>query len=168
LLDFLPPVTILALSATSRLVHLPAGPFVDSRSLAQSHTLQRKSPAGDITLLKQVIAVLHMTNANATEAFYCGRLGFQREFNVPASAAKRDPCYLGVSRDGTVLHLSSHAGDGVIGGVVYFLSDHVDALHAEFVAKNVPIHIAPVAKRGACASSMCSIRMATAFASALQ
>ena len=95
-------------------------------------------------MLKQVIAVLHMTNADATEAFYCERLGFHREFNVPASETKRDPCYLGVSRDGAVLHLSSHAGDGVIGGVVYFVSDNVDALHAEFVAKNVPIHIAPV------------------------
>ena len=95
-------------------------------------------------MLKQVIPVLHMTNADATEAFYCGLLGFRREFNVPASETKRDPCYLGVSRDGAVLHFSSHAGDGVVGGVVYFLADDVDSLHSEFVAKNVRIHIAPV------------------------
>ena len=95
-------------------------------------------------MLKQVIPVLHMTNADATEAFYCGRLGFQREFNVPASETKRDPCYLGVSRDGAVLHLSSHSGDGVVGGAVYFLCDSVDKLHSEFVAKNVSIHIPPV------------------------
>jgi uncharacterized glyoxalase superfamily protein PhnB len=49
-----------------------------------------------------------------------------------------------VVRDGAVLHLSSHAGDGVVGGVVYFISDDVDALHAEFVGQGVPIHIAPV------------------------
>jgi uncharacterized glyoxalase superfamily protein PhnB len=51
---------------------------------------------------------------------------------------------MGVSRDGLVLHLSSHAGDGVTGGVVYFLSDDVDRLHAEFVSRGAPIHIAPV------------------------
>jgi uncharacterized glyoxalase superfamily protein PhnB len=51
---------------------------------------------------------------------------------------------MGLARDSAILHLSSHAGDGVIGGVVYFVSDDVDALHAEFVAKNVRIHIAPV------------------------
>ncbi len=63
---------------------------------------------------------------------------------IPASETTRDPCYIGLARDGAVLHLSSHAGDGVIGGVVYFVCDDVDALHAEFVARNVPIRIAPV------------------------
>jgi catechol 2,3-dioxygenase-like lactoylglutathione lyase family enzyme len=95
-------------------------------------------------MLKQAIPVLHTTNADRTESFYCGLLGFRLEFQVPASETRRDPCYMGVSRDGVSLHLSSHAGDGVIGGVVYFLSDDVDALHAEFVSRNVPIHIAPV------------------------
>jgi len=95
-------------------------------------------------VLKQVIPVLHVTNADATEAFYCGQLGFRLDFNVAASNTKRDPCYMGMSRDGATLHLSSHAGDGVIGAAVYFLTDDVDSLHAEFVAKKVPIHIAPV------------------------
>jgi hypothetical protein len=122
-----------------------------------------KKPAGEITF-----PVPHMTNADANEAFHCERLDFQREFNVPASETKRDPCYLGVSRDGAVLHLSSHAGDGVIRGAVYFISDNVDALQAEFVASNVPTTSSRWTNRGACASSMCSIRMATASASALQ
>src|ERR1700679_2175786 len=95
-------------------------------------------------MIRQAIPVLHNTNGDAAEAFYCGPLGFQRDFQVAASEASRDPCYLGLSRDGAVLHLSSHAGDGVVGGVVYFQCDDVDALHAEFVSKNVPIHIAPV------------------------
>ena len=95
-------------------------------------------------MLNQSIPVLHMTNADRTEAFYCGQLGFRRQFDVPASATKRDPCYMGVVRDGAVLHLSSHAGDGVVGGVVYFLSEDVDALHAEFVARNVAIDVVPV------------------------
>jgi catechol 2,3-dioxygenase-like lactoylglutathione lyase family enzyme len=55
---------------------------------------------------------------------------------------------MGLSRDGAVLHLSSHAGDGVAGGVVYFIADDVDALHAEFVAKNAGIPIATVDAAG--------------------
>ena len=86
-------------------------------------------------MLKQAIPVLHIANADAAEAFYCQLLGFQREFQVPASETKRDPCYIGLSRDGAVLHLSSHAGDGAAGGVVYFLADDVDALHAEIHGK---------------------------------
>jgi len=95
-------------------------------------------------VLKQAIPVLHTTNADASEAFYCGQLGFRIDFEVPASPTQRDPCYMGVSRDGAMLHLSSHAGDGVVGGVVYFIGGDVDALHTEFVAKNVRIHMAPV------------------------
>jgi catechol 2,3-dioxygenase-like lactoylglutathione lyase family enzyme len=95
-------------------------------------------------LLKQAIPVLHMTDADATEVFYCRLLGFRREFEVPASRTKRDPCYMGLVRGGAAIHLSSHAGDGVAGGAVYFLSDDVDALHAEFAARNVPIHVGPV------------------------
>lgn len=38
----------------------------------------------------------------------------------------------------------SHAGDGVVGGVVYFLVDSVDAVHSELTTRNVRIHIAPV------------------------
>lgn len=94
--------------------------------------------------LKQAIPVLHTTSADAAERFYCGQLGFRLSFDVPASATRRDPCYLGVVRDGCALHLSSHAGDGIAGAVVYFLVDDVDALHADFRSCDVPIHIAPV------------------------
>ena len=38
----------------------------------------------------------------------------------------------------------SFSGDGVAGGVVNFLVDSVDTLHAEIVAKGVAIHVAPV------------------------
>jgi catechol 2,3-dioxygenase-like lactoylglutathione lyase family enzyme len=95
-------------------------------------------------VLQQAIPVLHMTRADAAEAFYCRQLGFQLAFEVPASATQRDPCYLGLVRDGVTLHLSSHAGDGVVGGVVYLVVDDVDSLHAEFLRNDVRIHVAPV------------------------
>jgi len=105
-------------------------------------------------LLKRAIPVLHITNADAAEAFYRAQLGFRLEFQVPASDTKRDPCYLGVSRQGALLYLSWHAGDGVAGGVVYILSDDVDALHAEFVAKMSASTSPRRARPGACASYM--------------
>jgi catechol 2,3-dioxygenase-like lactoylglutathione lyase family enzyme len=95
-------------------------------------------------MLKLSIPILHMTNADATEAFYCGGLGFRLEFQIPASDTQRDPCYMMLERDGAILHLSGHDGDAVVHGAVYFLCDDVDALYAEFVANHVPIHLAPV------------------------
>jgi len=94
-------------------------------------------------VLKQSIPVLHVNNAAVAEEFYCRRLGFRPEFGVPADGTRRDPCYLGLVRDGAVLHLSSHAGDGVVGGVAYLLVDDVDALHAELRQKDVRIHVGP-------------------------
>jgi uncharacterized glyoxalase superfamily protein PhnB len=95
-------------------------------------------------LIKLAIPLLHVSNAMAAEEFYCTRLGFRREFAHRGDEAKADPCYMGVSRDGVWLHVSSFSGDGVSGGVVNLIVDDVDALHAEFVAKGVPIAVEPV------------------------
>jgi catechol 2,3-dioxygenase-like lactoylglutathione lyase family enzyme len=95
-------------------------------------------------LLKFAIPLLHVSNSAAAEDFYCNRLGFRREFAHRADAAKPDPCYIGVSRDGVWLHISSFSGDGISGGVANLIVDDVDALHAEFVAKGVQIAVGPV------------------------
>jgi catechol 2,3-dioxygenase-like lactoylglutathione lyase family enzyme len=95
-------------------------------------------------LIKLAIPVLHVSDSAAAEDFYCNRLGFRREFAHRLDAAKPDPCYMGLSRDGVWLHVSSLSGDGVSGGVVNLVVDDVDALHAEFVAKHVPIATGPV------------------------
>jgi catechol 2,3-dioxygenase-like lactoylglutathione lyase family enzyme len=95
-------------------------------------------------LLKLAIPLLHVSSSNEAEDFYCNRLGFRREFAHRGDNAKPDPCYMGVSRDGVWLHISSFSGDGVSGGVANLIVDNVDALHAEFVAKNVRIDLAPI------------------------
>jgi uncharacterized glyoxalase superfamily protein PhnB len=56
---------------------------------------------------------------------------------------KADPCFMGLSRDGAWLHVSSFSGDGVAGGVASVLVDDVDALYAELVAKHVAIDLEP-------------------------
>jgi uncharacterized glyoxalase superfamily protein PhnB len=94
-------------------------------------------------MLKLAVPVLHVSNAAQAEGFYCGQLGFIRRFAYRADEAKADPCYMGFSRDGVMLHVSSFPGDGIAGGVVVLIVDDVDALHAELAAKGVPIALPP-------------------------
>ena len=95
-------------------------------------------------MLKLAIPLLHVSNSAAAEDFYCNRLGFHREFAHRGNDAMPDPCYMGLTRDGIWLHVSSFSGDGVSGGVVNLLVESVDALHAELVAKGARIAVGPV------------------------
>ncbi len=95
-------------------------------------------------MIKVAIPLLRVTSAAAAAEFYCGKLGFRLEFAHRGDEAMADPCYVGVSRDGVWVHLSSFSGNGVAGGVVNLLVDNVDSLHAEFVAKGVAIAVEPV------------------------
>jgi catechol 2,3-dioxygenase-like lactoylglutathione lyase family enzyme len=70
-------------------------------------------------------------------------LGFRQEFAYRIDEAEPDPCYMGLTRDGVELHVSSFSGDGVSGGVVFVLVEDVNALHAELVAKGIPIALEP-------------------------
>ncbi|MGD0629723.1 MAG: VOC family protein [Terracidiphilus sp.] len=88
--------------------------------------------------------MLHVSNAVAAQGFYCNRLGFKLEFAHGPHGAEGDPCYLGISRDGVWVILSSFPGDGVAGGVMSLLVDDVDALHAEFVAAGVTVDTPPI------------------------
>lgn len=93
-------------------------------------------------MFKLAIPLLHVTDSVRAESFYCEKLGFRLEFAHRLD--QPDPCYMGVSRDSLWMHLSSHAGDGVAGGVVNVLVDDIDALHLELQSKNVPIALGPV------------------------
>ena len=95
-------------------------------------------------MLKLAIPLLHVSKAAAAEDFYCNRLGFRREFAHRPEGIESDPCYMGMSRDGVWLHISSFSGDGVFGGVVNLIVEDVDALHSELVAKGVRINVGPV------------------------
>lgn len=95
-------------------------------------------------MIKVAIPLLHVSDSALAENFYCHQLGFRREFAHRPDGAESDPCYMGVSRDGVWLHLSSFSGDGVSGGVASLIVENVDSLHAEFVAKKVPIDVEPV------------------------
>jgi len=95
-------------------------------------------------LIKLAVPLLHVSNAAAAVEFYCHRLGFRLEFEHRPEGVEADPCYMGVTHGGVWINLSSFSGDGVPGGVVNLLVEDVDALHAEYVAKGIPINLPPV------------------------
>ncbi len=59
--------------------------------------------------------------------FYGSTLGFITDFTYVAGPD--GPAYAGVSLDGQQLHLSTFAGDGVIGSATYCYVEDVDALY---------------------------------------
>lgn len=96
-----------------------------------------------MSIFKEAIPVLHVSEAAVAEEFYCKRLGFRQTFAYRIDEAQPDPCYMGLIRDGAQLHVSSFAGDAVPGGVVFLIVDDVDTLHAELDAKGVAIDLKP-------------------------
>lgn len=95
-------------------------------------------------MIRRAVPLLHVSNAQSALNFYCHGLGFQLEFEHRPEGVTADPCYMGVSRDGVWLHLSSFPGDGVAGSVANLMVDNVDRLQAEFEAKHVAIDTPPV------------------------
>jgi len=92
------------------------------------------------------VPVLHVKSSSAAEAFYCGQLGFRRDFEYRPVPDRHDPCYMGVLRDGAWLHLSSFPGDGAPGSVVYLLVDDLDDLYAELLRNGVFIDMEPTSQ----------------------
>ena len=93
-------------------------------------------------MFKLAIPVLHVSSSAAAEEFYCDKLGFRRQFAY-RPGDKPDPCYMGVARDDTWLHLSSFRDDGAPGSLVYLLVEDVDALHRELISRQVAIDMPP-------------------------
>jgi uncharacterized glyoxalase superfamily protein PhnB len=94
-------------------------------------------------MFNAAIPVLRVSRSAAAEAFYCGQLGFSRQFAYRADDSSPDPCYMGLKREHVWLHVSSFPGDAVAGGVVYMRVEDVDALHRELIAKGVRVELEP-------------------------
>jgi hypothetical protein len=54
-------------------------------------------------MFKLAISLLNVTNAIEVEKFFCEHLGFTREFRYRLVETQANPCYVGLSRDGTFL-----------------------------------------------------------------
>lgn len=95
-------------------------------------------------MIRRAIPLLHVRNAEKALKFYCRGLGFQLEFEHRPEGVTTDPCYMGITRDGVWLHLSSFPGDGACGAVANLMVDDVDRFYAEFTARHVQIDTPPV------------------------
>jgi uncharacterized glyoxalase superfamily protein PhnB len=95
-------------------------------------------------MIQRAIPLLHVSDSAKAVEFYCNGLGFRMEFEYRPEGVTTDPCYMGISRDGVWIHLSSFSGDAVPGGVANLMVDNVDKFYEEFTAKNVSIALPPV------------------------
>lgn len=86
---------------------------------------------------------MHVASSVVAEEFYCGKLGFTKDWEYHPATPDPEPGYLGLSRDGVMLHISSFSGDGVSGGVASFYVRDVDALFTEFSTQSFPIELPP-------------------------
>ena len=81
--------------------------------------------------VKRVVPIIKVRDIRSAIEFYCSALGFVTDFSY--SASPTGSAYAGVSLDGNQIHLSTFAGDGVIGTSVYCYVDDVDALFRGFL-----------------------------------
>ena len=86
-----------------------------------------------VVRLEAGVPILRMFDVGRAREFYVDWLGFsvdwEHRFDDDA------PLYMQVSRDGLVLHLSEHSGDGTPGSVVYVTAHGVAELHRELLDK---------------------------------
>ena len=81
-------------------------------------------------VVKQIVPIIKVSDIKAALEFYCTVLGFVTDFKYLASPT--GPTYAGLSLDGNQVHLSTFAGDGVLGTATYCYVDDVDALFEKF------------------------------------
>ena len=83
--------------------------------------------------LNRTVPILRIFSVDKAKEFYVDYLGFALDWGHSYEA--NFPEYLQVSRDGVVLHLSEHHGDGTPGAALMIQMAGIDALHEELQAK---------------------------------
>lgn len=83
---------------------------------------------------KRAIPTLRMFDVAKAREFYVGYLGFSVDFEHRFH--DNAPLFMGISRDGIVIFLSEHHGDGAPGLHVIIEMTGIDDLHRELAAKH--------------------------------
>ncbi len=78
------------------------------------------------------IPVLRILDEQKARAFYLGVLGLAVDWEHRHAPGM--PLYMQVSRDNCVLHLSEHAGDGVLGSAVFLPMEGIRAYRDAIVS----------------------------------
>jgi uncharacterized glyoxalase superfamily protein PhnB len=94
-------------------------------------------------MITSAIPVIAISNSARSEDYYCRVLGFQKLSAYRPDPAKPDPCYLGIARDGVVLHLQSFKPDRAGMTDAFLWTTDVDLLHDEVAARGAIIQLPP-------------------------
>lgn len=77
----------------------------------------------------RTIPILRMFDVEKAKEFYLGFLGFSLDWEHRFEPDT--PVYMQVSREGVVLHLSEHHGDGCPGAAIFVVMEGIDEYHRE-------------------------------------
>ena len=94
-------------------------------------------------MITSAIPVIAVSDSVRAEDYYCRVLGFQRMFACRPDPSKRDPCYLGVARDGVWLHLQSFKPERAGMTDAFLWVTDVDVMYAEVSARGAVIPLPP-------------------------
>tara|TARA_R100000027_G_scaffold49695_1_gene38212 strand:+ start:3598 stop:3969 length:372 start_codon:yes stop_codon:yes gene_type:complete len=93
--------------------------------------------------LKAVIPVIRSTNIEVSLQYYCGSLGFTKEWVYSQGEGTERVTFVGLQQEGIWIHVSSFPGDGVTGSVIAFSVSDVDALFRKFQNNQIEIELEP-------------------------
>ena len=88
-------------------------------------------------MFESTISMLRVTDARASEKFYCQKLGFQKSWEYDPGDG--EPVFIEITRDKVSLHLSEHEGDGPLGVQLYVNVANAGALYDELTQNGVSI-----------------------------
>ncbi len=94
-------------------------------------------------MIKSAIPVIAVSDSAKAEDYYCRVLGFQRTFAYRPDPKLSDPCYLGVVRDGVVLHLHSFKKERAGATDAFLWVEDVDRLFSEFSSRGAICKLPP-------------------------
>src|SRR5437867_5597603 len=94
-------------------------------------------------IITRAVPVIAVSDSVRAEEYYCRVLGFQKMFAYRPDTSKRDPCYLGVARDGVWLHLQSFKRERAGMTDAFLWVADVDLLHEEISARGAVVQLPP-------------------------
>lgn len=83
--------------------------------------------------VEKVIPVLRIFDYKKSIEFYVDWLGFK--INWEHTFDELTPVYLEIEKDGLIIHLSEHHGDGTPGSNIFVWCDGVEEFHKEIINK---------------------------------
>jgi hypothetical protein len=104
--------------------------------LASSGETPTSMVTSSVSRALRVIPVLRIFSVEKAREYYLDYAGFHLDWEHRSEP--KAPLYMQVSRDGLVLHLSEHYGDGSPGACFHVEYEGVAALHKELSGRNYP------------------------------